>query len=187
MTEIHPKILAIKQAAQAERLRVRSKIREDAEIVYLERKMGERGPTPETNSKVTEHPIEALRRRDYIDDAQERALSDIQDGFQLIAFGARLRMSSPERVDASSGVEEAAARDVDLVADYLEWRRALPDEMCKLCLDCAVEGMSIKRLSIKHQCRWETAKAMLIEGLDEFVTIRVKNGRERNNLKAGTV
>lgn len=179
--EPNAKLAAVRRQARAETRRVRKLIADEHEARYRETKLGRPGPTAETRRKLARHPTEDLYDRGIIDDGHVRALSAIEEAFRLITHGARLRLSSPVRVDGSGVADWMTDRDVEWVSTYADWVDALAAEgtlACfRICIDVGVDGMSLSAISRQRGMNKNTIKKRLVEGLDIYLKVR---SRRRN-------
>lgn len=114
--------------------------------------------------------------RGIIDDGHVRALSAIEEAFRLITPGARLRLSSPVRVDGSGFADWMTDRDVEWVSVYADWVDALAAERMlpcfRICVDVGVDGMSLNAISRQRGMNKNTIKKRLVEGLDIYLKVR---------------
>lgn len=163
---------------QKEEHRVRQLIAKEHETAYREAKLGRPGPTSETRRRLRRHPIEDLYERGVLDDGHLRALSAIEDAFGLITHGVRLRLSSPIKVDGSGKADGMTGRDMDLVDVYGDWIDALAGARMlpcfRVCIDLAVEGLSLSAISRRRGMNKNTIKKRVVEGLDIYLRVRRK-------------
>lgn len=169
MKTAEERLIAARQSAQEQHLRVRGLIDREAEERYLESKMGPaRGPTEETKEKLQTNNIEYLTGRGVITDDQERALSRIHDGFDLIVFGVRIRLSSPERVDNGGEPSEYSPREVSILRDYRRWREAVNAAQFRITIDVAVAGMTFAEIEASRKLTRRTVKELLLDSLEQY-------------------
>lgn len=182
-SEPKARVATIKRQLNSETKRVRKLIADEHEARYREIKLGRPGPTEETRRKLTKHPSEDLYERGVIDDGHVRALSAIEEAFRLITHGARLRLSSPVRVDSSGFADWMTDRDVEWVSVYADWVDELAVEgmlpCFRVCIDVGVDGLSLSAISRRRGMNKNTIKKRLIEGLDVYSKVRRRRYRQK--------
>lgn len=152
-----------------------------AEERYLEKKFGgpPRGPTQETNGKIRPHPIENLLSRQVIDAGQARDLSRIQDAFQIITQGGRVRLSNLLRVDSNGSPEDERAYDADILKDYHDWRAEADEYSFRVVIDVAVSGLPLSDIAKRRGVRTEKIKDALLRGLSAYAAVWKRNHPQR--------